>query len=189
MKKLYTVSTAILIGLFSLFIFHGVSFAAGTLYGQTFTSATTGGNMNAVSWSGGRSGVGQKLGTNLYGTVTTSTIYFATGGGLGPITMNWAIICYDDSAYTTYNSGCSSAVAGETIAASHAKTLYTKSMAVTFNTSKYYRFEMGCSGGCGGGTFKLDMDCVRESCSVGITNVCAQIGQHQLFELTVLGSY
>lgn len=152
LKTILIIFVAILIGAL-LFIGYKSVYAA-TLFSQTNSDTATPNSttLGGTAISGGTYPYFQKLGGNLSGTIATSTVYLATSGGLGSMTLGVKIQCYDDSAYTTYNSGCSSSNPTKVIAQNTSKTSYDFATPLTLSSTKYYALGVGCNSSCSGGT-------------------------------------
>jgi len=152
LKTALIIFLSVLIGAM-LFIGYERTHAA-TLLSQTNADTATPNSttLGGTAISGGTYPYFQKLGGNLSGTIATSTVSLATSGGLGSMTLGVKIQCYDDSAYTTYNSGCSSANPTRVIAQNTTKASYDFATPLTLNSTKYYALGIGCNSSCSGGT-------------------------------------
>lgn len=144
MKKSLPLSILIASGL----LIAGVALADISQTADSSVATPNNGNLGTTTLSNHM----QKLGTGLSGTAATTTIYLSDTGGLGAITPKIQIMCWDDSAYTTFNSGCSSTATNLPAENGSAKHLVSGATVVTFNSSKYYSLGIGCATGCSGGT-------------------------------------
>jgi len=125
---------------------------AATLYSQTNSdTASTNSTSLGTAISGGRAAYSQTLGTGISGTLASTTLYLSDSGGLSNITPAITLECYDDSAYGTYNGGCSNqfGLPAENGVGKHSVSVAS---VFTFQDTKYYRLGVGCTAGCSGGT-------------------------------------